>query len=164
MSCIRHLGAETRWLCITMAHVFCLAFVQTGDLVKNPESSIRRLKHQIRDKSGRVFTTDEILNMGFTKYEKTWQGSYRQPLYDYLEVASLDNQNRIRQMRQPKRRLFVRLDNCLRRLDNCVIPVCFDRIGGGTAILASGMRLKCTRAEFIHNLILRSSVGQLRSG
>src|SRR5207249_4112921 len=53
---------------------------------------------------------------------------------------------------------------CLSRLDNRVIPVCFDRIGGGTAILASGMRLECTRAEFIHNLILRSTVGPVHSG
>lgn len=142
------------WMCLTLL---------MGSQSLRAEAEPPLTSEELTDRSGRRFTQAEILHMGLTRFEKSWDGRSIDAIQLYETIAKADNARRIRKLPSLKRRKIMRLDAAMSDINWGVGAICYDIIGGGTAVRADCIRLLATHEECLRWLLTQWPVSRQRN-
>lgn len=109
----------------------------------------------LTDNRGHRWTRREILSLGVDGFEDKYGGNYRRAIDLFGDVAKEGKLEEAKRLSTTNRRLFHTLDKTFTRLEGGWNEM-FDELSGagGTALLASRMKVDATREDFLRRVAM----------
>lgn len=110
----------------------------------------------LTDDQGHRWTRREILSLGVDGFEGKYGGNYRRAIDLFRDVAKEGKLEEAKCLSSTNRRLFHTLDKTFSRLEGGWNEVFWElsSVRGGTALLASTMKIDATREDFLRRVIM----------
>ena len=109
----------------------------------------------LTDNQGHRWTRREILFLGVNGFEGKYGGNYRTAIDLFRDVAKEGKLEEAKRLSKTNRRLFHTLDKTFSRLEGGWDEMFGELSGaGGTALLASRMRVHATREDFLRRVAM----------